>query len=141
MKRLIALDLGTKKCGIAISDPLQIIAQPLETIFYDAQDFDTILKRLDDIKNDKGIIEAFILGNPLMPSGDASIMSGIVNKFKIKLEDYFKIPVILFDERYTSKQATTIMVDMNMSRSKQKKNRDKLAAQIILENYLIYKTK
>ncbi|MGL5733006.1 MAG: Holliday junction resolvase RuvX [Metamycoplasmataceae bacterium] len=139
MKRLIALDLGTKKCGIAMTDPLQIISQPLETIFYEAQDFEKILLRLEEIKLEQGPIEAFILGNPLMPSGDASIMSNIVTKFKIKLEDYFKIPVILFDERYTSKQSTKIMIDMNMSRSKQKMNRDKLAAQIILENYLQYK--
>ena len=139
MKRLAALDLGTKKCGIAITDPLQIISQPLETIFYEAQNFDKILIRLSDIKKEQGAIEAFILGNPLMPSGDASIMSGIVEKFKIQLENYFDLPVILFDERYSSKQSTKIMIDMNMSRSKQKQNRDKLAAQIILENYLMYK--
>ncbi len=139
MKRLVALDLGTKKCGIAITDPLQIISQPLETIFYEAQNFDKILIRLSDIKKEQGAIEAFILGNPLMPSGDASIMSGIVEKFKIQLENYFDLPVILFDERYSSKQSTKIMIDMNMSRSKQKQNRDKLAAQIILENYLMYK--
>ncbi len=139
MKRLIALDLGTKKCGIAITDPLQIISQPLETIYYDAQDFNKILIRLEDIMREQGAIEAFILGNPLMPSGDASIMSGVVEKFKKQLENYFELPVILFDERYSSKQSTKIMVDMNMSRSKQKQNRDKLAAQIILENYLMYK--
>lgn len=139
MKRLIALDLGTKKCGIAITDPLQIISQSLETIFYEVQDFQKILFRLVEIIREKGEIEAFILGNPLMPSGDPSNMSVIVGKFKIKLEDYFKLPVILFDERYSSKQSTKIMVDMNMSRNNQKKNRDKLAAQIILENYLMYK--
>ena len=139
MKRLIALDLGTKKCGIAITDPLQIISQPLETIYYDAQDFNKILIRFEDIMREQGAIEAFILGNPLMPSGDASIMSGVVEKFKKQLENYFELPVILFDERYSSKQSTKIMVDMNMSRSKQKQNRDKLAAQIILENYLMYK--
>ncbi|MGL5591079.1 MAG: Holliday junction resolvase RuvX [Metamycoplasmataceae bacterium] len=137
MKRLMALDLGTKKCGIAITDPLQIISQPLETIFYEVQDFDKVLSRLEEIKLEKGPIEAFILGNPLMPSGDSSIMSNIVAKFKVKLEDHFKIPVILFDERYTSKQSTNIMIEMNLSRKKQKNNRDKLAAQIILENYLL----
>ncbi|MGL4251980.1 MAG: Holliday junction resolvase RuvX [Metamycoplasmataceae bacterium] len=137
MKRLMALDLGTKKCGIAITDPLQIISQPLETIFYEVQDFDKVLSRLEEIKLEKGPIEAFILGNPLMPNGDSSIMSKIVAKFKVKLEDHFKIPVILFDERYTSKQSTNIMIEMNLSRKKQKNNRDKLAAQIILENYLL----
>ncbi len=139
MKRLIALDLGTKKCGVAITDPLQIISQGLETIYYDAQNFEKILLRLSDIKKEYNNIEAFILGNPLMLSGDASIMSIIVEKFKIKLENHFKLPVILFDERYTSKQSTKIMIKMNMTRAKQKQNRDKLAAQIILENYLIYK--
>lgn len=139
MKRLIALDLGTKKCGIAITDPLQIISQPLETIFYDAQDFEKIIIRLDEIRKEQGPIEAFILGNPLMPSGDPSIMSNIVEKFKLKLEKHFEIPVILFDERYSSKQSTKIMIEMNMKRSKQKQNRDKIAAQIILENYLMYK--
>ncbi|MGL5205547.1 MAG: Holliday junction resolvase RuvX [Metamycoplasmataceae bacterium] len=139
MKRLIALDLGTKKCGIAITDPLQIISQPLETIFYEAQDFNKIIARLEEINLEQGPIEALVLGNPLMPSGDASIMSNIVTKFKIKLETNFNIPVILFDERYSSKQSTERMIDMNMSRSKQKMNRDKMAAQIILENYLLYK--
>jgi putative Holliday junction resolvase len=136
MKRLIALDLGTKKCGVAITDPLQIIAQSLEIIQYDAQDFEKIFLRLVEIKQEYGQIEAFILGNPLMPSGDPSIMSKIVEKFKVKLQDYFQIPVILVDERYSSKQSTQMMVEMNMTRQKQKQNRDKLAAQIILTNYL-----
>ncbi|MGL6125152.1 MAG: Holliday junction resolvase RuvX [Metamycoplasmataceae bacterium] len=139
MKRLVALDLGTKKCGIAITDPMQIISQPLETIFYEKQDFKKILTRLADIIKEWGEVEAIILGNPLLPSGDSSNMSVIVEKFKINLEEHFKIPVILFDERYTSKQSTKIMIDMNMSRLKKKKNRDKLAAQIILENYLQYR--
>ncbi|MGL5205287.1 MAG: Holliday junction resolvase RuvX, partial [Metamycoplasmataceae bacterium] len=137
----IALDLGTKKCGIAMTDPLQIIAQPLEVVFYEAQKFEKILARLQEIKHKQGPIEAFILGNPLMPSGDASNMSNIVNKFKIELENNLNIPVILFDERYSSKQSTKIMIDMNMSRLQQKKNRDKFAAQIILENYLLFKNK
>jgi putative Holliday junction resolvase len=136
MKRLVGLDLGTKKCGLAITDPLQIIAQSLEIIFYDAQDFEKIFLRLEEIKIEYGPIEAFILGNPLMPSGDASIMSKIVEKFKARLEERFQIPVILVDERYSSKQSTKIMIDMNMSRQKQKQNRDKVAAQIILSNYL-----
>lgn len=139
MKRLIGLDLGTKKCGVAITDPLQIISQGLEIINYDAQDFDKVLLRLEYIKKEYDNVEAFILGNPLMPSGDQSIMSNIVLKFKTKLENYFDLPVILVDERYSSKQSTAIMIDMNMSRKKQKNNRDKLAAQIILENYLTYK--
>ena len=139
MMRLVALDLGTKKCGLAITDPLQIIAQSLEIIYYEAQDFEKIFLRLLEIKKEYGPIEAFVLGNPLMPSGDASIMSNIVSKFKVKLEEYFSIPVILVDERYSSKQSTQIMIDMKMSRQKQKQNRDKLAAQIILNNYLALK--
>lgn len=139
MKRLIGLDLGTKKCGVAITDPLQIISQGLEIINYSAQDFDILLLRLENITKKYNNVEAFILGNPLMPSGDQSIMSNIVLKFKIKLENHFNLPVILVDERYSSKQSTAIMIDMNMSRKKQKNNRDKIAAQIILENYLLYK--
>ncbi|MDK2819599.1 MAG: Holliday junction resolvase RuvX [Mycoplasmataceae bacterium] len=138
MARIIALDLGTKKCGIAMTDPLKIISQGLEIIYYDAQDFDKIIFRIEEIIKKYGEVETFILGNPLMLSGDLSNMSKIVIKFKDKLVNHFKINTILVDERYSSKESTNIMINMNMSRSKQKKNRDKLAAQIILENFLRY---
>lgn len=138
MGRIIALDLGTKKCGIAITDPLKIISQGLEIVYYEAQDFDKILLRVEEIIQEYGEVETFVLGNPLMPSGDLSNMSKIVIKFKDKLTKHFNINTILVDERYSSKESTNIMINMNLSRSQKKKNKDKLAAQIILENFLIY---
>ncbi|MGL4343087.1 MAG: Holliday junction resolvase RuvX [Metamycoplasmataceae bacterium] len=136
MNRILAIDLGIKKSGIAISDPLQIIAQPFSLIKYEANDFSTLIKELEKIILEKSPIEKIILGYPLSLNNQENIMSKKVLEFKKILENKLNIEIILMDERFTSKQSTKIMQEMNMNNKKKKENRDIIAAQIILQNYL-----
>ena len=140
--RLLALDLGTKKCGIAITDPMQIISQPLETFYYQSQNFIDLINHLVIIIEKFQPIEKVILGYPQTNYQITNPMSKIVDKFYKQLKNHFnELEIILFNEANTSKAADQIMHQMNLSNKKKKQNRDQLAAQKILENYLFYNKK
>ena len=140
--RLLALDLGTKKCGIAITDPMQIISQPLETFYYQSQNFIDLINHLVTIIEKFQPIEKIILGCPQTNYQITNPMSKIVQKFYKQLKNHFnEVEIILFNEANTSKAADQIMQQMNLSNKKKKQNRDQLAAQKILENYLFYNKK
>ena len=140
--RLLALDLGTKKCGIAITDPMQIISQPLETFYYQSQNFIDLINHLVTIIEQFQPIEKVILGYPQTNYQITNPMSKIVDKFYKQLKNHFnELEIILFNEANTSKAADQIMHQMNLSNKKKKQNRDQLAAQKILENYLFYNKK
>lgn len=136
--RLIGLDLGTKKCGVATTDPMKILAQPLTTIFYDCQNYTFLIEEIKKIIEDKKPVEKIILGMPLNTNGSESPMSKIVLKFKKMLEEATNLEVFLMEEKYTSKQSKEVMQQMNLSNKQKKEARDQIAAQKILENYLIY---
>lgn len=137
--RLIAIDLGSKKCGIAISDPLQIIAQPLKTIFYEKQNFSFLVIELKKIIENYHPIEKIIIGFPKNINNSLSNTGKMVLKFKNILEkEQLNIEIILIDEKYTSKYSDKIMQQIGLSNKKKKQTRDKIAAQKILENYLFY---
>lgn len=138
MKRIIALDLGTKKCGIAISDPLQIISQPLTIIYYEPQNFEFLISEIKKIIDDYKPIESILLGIPKNTRNYISPTEKIIYKFEKLIKDKFtNINIILVDENYSSKHADKLMYEMNYNKNKKKKSRDMLAAQIILENYLV----
>ena len=135
--RLIALDLGTKKCGVAITDPLQIIAQPLETIYYEHQDFDFLLNRLQQIINTYKPIEKIVIGLPLNVDKSLTPMAKIVLKFEKQLKSFINIDTVFQDEKYTSKESDQVMQQMNLSHKQKKAKRDQIAAVKILENYML----
>lgn len=133
--RLLAIDFGTKKCGLAISDPLKIISQPLKIIFY--ENFDFLINEIEKVVNEYQPIEKIILGLTKNIDGSLSNIGKITMKFKIKLEKIFsQIQIILVDEKYTTKESKLIMKEMNISNKKKKQKKDAIAAQKILENYL-----
>ncbi|WGI36434.1 Holliday junction resolvase RuvX [Mesomycoplasma lagogenitalium] len=136
MKRKLALDLGTKTCGFSISDSLNIIAIGLENFHFPENDFSKVLVKIKEILKEYEV-DTFVLGYPLKMSGNKSDRTVMVEDFKLLLEANFQIPVIYIDERETTKRAKQIMIDAGLSRKKQKKNKDKLAAQLILEDYLM----
>lgn len=136
MKRIIALDLGTKKTGVALSDPLQIIAQAYCVIKYQADDWSYLITELKKIVEQKKPIDYFIIGYPLSLNNSQSMMSEKVLKFKDLLIKNFEYKVILEDEKFSSKNALKIMTDLDLSIKNKKKSRDALAAQIILEQHL-----
>lgn len=140
--RLLALDLGTKKCGIAITDPMQIISQPLETFYYQSQNFVDLINHLLIIIEKYQPIQKIILGIPYTNYQITNPMSKIVQKFYQQIKIHIKnLEIVLFNEEKTSKAADQIMSEMNLSNKKKKQNRDQLAAQKILENYLFYNKK
>lgn len=138
-KRIIALDMGDKTIGIAISDPLLITAQGLET--YERigikRDTDYILNLLKEYD-----CETLVIGLPLNLNGSDSIQTEKVRDFRIKLENKAKsnsLSHIQFkwqDERFTTVIAEDVLIKGNVSREKRKKVIDKQAAVLILQSYL-----
>ena len=133
LSRIIAIDYGEKRIGLALTDPLFIFAYPFKTLPNDSNFFNELRK----IINEQNILK-IILGYPLKESGDLSSITEEVLKFKKKLENAFKLEVVLKDERYTSSIAKEII---NKTVTKKSKRRDKglidkSSAAIILQDYL-----
>jgi len=131
--RLIGIDLGTKKVGIARTDLLKLSVNPVGTFKRD-----TVIDELrKQIKDDT--IDGIVIGWPLEPDGSEGHMTEMVDKFIGELHDVFPdLPIEKVDERYTSKQAVQNMIDAGVPRMKRrdKKRIDRTAAAIILQNYL-----
>lgn len=129
--RIMAIDYGKKRVGIALTDPLGIISQPLITIQIKSQK--ELLKKILGIinENDVGLI---IIGNPLSHYGKATQMSHEIERFVKRLKKNNNIEIKLWDERFTSQYAANILKDMNIKQ--QKGAVDKIAASIMLDEYL-----
>ena len=135
--RLIAIDFGTKKSGIAISDPLKIIAQPLKTIFYKELNFSFITEEIKKIIDEYKPIEKIILGITTNLDNSISNTGKIILKFYDFLQKELpNITIVLFDEKYSTKKAKEIMTEMKLSIKQKKERKDALAAQKILEDYM-----
>lgn len=133
--RVIGLDLGNRTVGIALSDYLGIIANPVGTFRFEEQDLDSALEQVVAVIKENQV-EKIVLGLPKNMNGTIGPQAEYCLKFKEMLEEATKLEVIMIDERLTSRQADVIMLKADMSRQKRKKNVDKLAATIILQTYL-----
>lgn len=136
LARILALDYGEKRIGIAITDELQIIASGLATI-----DTKKIFSFLTDyLKNEN--VELFIVGEPKQLNYTESESEQFIKPFLEKLDQTFpKIPVRRIDERFTSKMAFQSMIESGLNR-KQRKNKsliDEISATLILQSYLYNK--
>lgn len=133
--RVLGLDLGNRTIGMAISDYLGIIANPIGTDRFDDQDLDKalefVLKRIEEYSVDK-----IVLGLPKNMNGSIGFQAEYCLHFKEMLEKATGLEVVMIDERLTSKEVDVIMLQADLSRQKRKKNVDKLAATIILQTYL-----
>jgi len=132
-ERLIAIDYGEKRIGIAITDPLNIFVYPLVTLSNDSKYFSVFKKIIEDYH-----VVKIILGYPLKENGEESVTSKAVLKFKEELEGKINLPVELMDERYSSEIAKQRMLESVVSKKKRRDKSllDKNAAAIILEDYL-----
>ena len=134
MKKL-GLDLGNKTLGIAISDELGFFARGLETYRFEDKDFQSaleyILKVIEDNK-----IDVVVLGLPKNMDGSIGEQANYANEFKDSMLEKIDIEVVMWDERLTSKMASSMMISQNLKRKKRKKDIDKMAAVIILQGYL-----
>lgn len=131
--RKLGLDLGSKSCGIAVSDFLGITAQGKENFRFNEYDWQTLINHLRQYTAD---IDVIVLGYPTLPSGDKSQTTLMVEEFAKILENEFTLPVVFVDESRTTKTAEEVMIAAGLSREKRKLHKDKLAAQIILQDYL-----
>jgi RNAse H domain protein, YqgF family len=137
--KYLGLDLGTKTLGLAISDPLGIIATSYKILRHD-EDYDSLLPMLKE-EIEKNHIEALVLGFPKNMNNSVGERGEIALSFKEKLEEEFQLPVYMQDERLTTRQAESLLISNDTSRKKRKKVIDSLAATIILQSYLDRKEK
>ena len=133
--RCLGLDLGSKTLGMAISDYTGTIASRLDTLYFDNEDYDSLLEPLKKIVNDENI-EKIVLGLPKNMDNSIGTRAEITLEFKEMLEKTIGLEVIMVDERLTSVISNNILIEANMSRKKRKKKVDGVAAVLILQSYL-----
>ena len=131
--RLAGIDFGTVRIGVAICDPSQTIASPLET--YTRRSIELDAKYFQGLVKDERIV-GFVVGLPIHMSGDASQKSKEAVAFGEWLRTATDLPVDWIDERYTTAMAREMLSHSNLSGKKRKAQLDKLAAQILLATYL-----
>ena len=130
---LVGLDLGTKTLGVAVSDRLKIIASPLLTIQRKGTKKD-ILKLQDILKEYE--IGGFILGLPLSLDNSENRQTQLVRNFNIEINNFFKLPSILWDERFSSDVIFKELRKAKISKTKIKNKLDQQSASYILQGYL-----
>ena len=133
MGRLLAIDYGEKRLGLAISDPNQIISKPLKTIIL--SDSQYIYYELEKIISDYEI-QKLIIGLPLGMDGKKTQQTSKVEAFKEDLQNKISIPVILFDERLSSVSAKKSLISQGIKTGHNKSKIDQTAAAIFLQHFL-----
>ncbi len=137
MARVLALDYGTKRTGVAVTDELQIIASGLTTVA--TATIFTFLKEYFE----KEKVEKVIIGEPKQMDGTPSQSAEAIAKFIVKFQQEFpQMPLVKIDERFTSKMAFQTMIDSGLKK-KQRQNKgliDEISAVILLQDYLKYKS-
>lgn len=137
MARIMALDYGTKRTGIAVTDDLQIIASGLTTV-----ETKTLIPFLKDYF-EKEKVELVLVGEPKQKDGTHSRVEEDIQKFLITFSETFpQLPILRRDERFTSKMAFQTMIDSGLKK-KQRQNKaliDEISATIILQDYLSSKS-
>lgn len=135
MERVLGLDLGSRTLGVAVSDPLGMIARTVETFRFEEDDYESALKRTGELIKEYSI-KRIVLGLPKHMNGDIGIRGEISIEFKTSLEEMYGIPVELVDERLTTVAAQKMLISADVSRKKRKKVVDQVAAVQILQGYL-----
>jgi putative Holliday junction resolvase len=135
--RLLGIDYGTKRVGVAVSDMFQQIASPLHN-------YTRVTRRTDEwfFRNlvDEYEAAGFVVGLPVHMSGDESQKSGEARKYAAWLTKITSLPVDFQDERYSSSRAEALLMQAQMTAKQRKARVDKLAAQILLQEFLDSRT-
>ena len=132
MARVLGIDFGEKRVGLALSDRLKLIASPYKTINYVSEN--DLISKIKKIVFEKEI-KIFVLGLPLNMKGEDSAQTKKVRKFK-KLLSILSLPIVYEDERFSSIIAKNSLVLQNVKTGNNKSEIDKTAAAIILQQYL-----
>ena len=134
MGRVMALDVGDVRIGVAVSDLMGIIANPLET-YTRKGNLDVDAQYIVDLAKSKEV-SLFISGLPLGLKGQENEQTAKTREFVDKIKEICDIPVEYLDERFTTISAERVLIEGNVRRENRKKVIDKVAATIILQNYL-----
>jgi putative Holliday junction resolvase len=132
-KRILALDPGTKRIGVALSDELGWTAQPLET--YERKALPADLAHIRDLVG-KHEVKAIVVGLPLRLDGQIGPAAQQVQQFMEHLQKAVDVPVIAWDERLTTRSAEELLIAADVSRKKRKGAVDRVAAALLLKSYL-----
>lgn len=136
MKRILGLDVGTKTVGVAVSDPFGWTAQGLEIIQIDEANGKYGLERLGEIITEYEV-KKVVIGLPKNMDGTLGERAEASKAYGERIIEAFKLPVVYEDERLTTAQANRMMIEEgDVSRRKRKQVIDKIAAMMILQNYL-----
>jgi putative Holliday junction resolvase len=133
MSRFLALDHGTKRIGVAVSDELKMIAQPLEYI--PTEPFDAFLVRFKQILREKEV-ELVFVGMPRNMDGSYGPATEKVREFIAAITPEIGVPIRTLDERLTSAQANRVLLQGNVRRADRKEKVDAMAAAILLQSHL-----
>jgi len=133
MGRILGIDYGTKRIGLAVTDPLKMFASPMKTV--STAEFDSFIK--DYLKTEE--IDAFVIGYPVQMNNKPSESVNYINPFIKKLKKTFpEKDIYLVDERFTSRMALRTMIDGGVKKSdrRNKSMIDKISSSIILQSFL-----
>jgi putative Holliday junction resolvase len=133
MARLLSIDYGSKRCGIAVTDPMQLIASPLDTVAsHELMNF-----LVEYFKQEE--VQTVVLGKPLQMNGEPSESFLLADRFRQAFRKrYPGIPIVWEDERYTSAIASRALIEGGMKKSERKNKAavDKVSAALILQSYM-----
>ena len=133
--RILALDVGKKRIGLAVTDELGLTAQGIDTLYRGRIRED--LAYLKQVVADWQV-GLFLIGRPLHMSGDESRQSAYTEEFAERLRGMFELPIVFWDERLTSAEAERMLRQAGASTDQKKKAVDRLAAVLLLQSYLEY---
>jgi putative Holliday junction resolvase len=131
--RILAVDFGTRRIGLAVSDALGITAQGLATL--ERTQLDRDLRHIAALAEEYAV-ERVIVGNPLSASGRDNVMSRRAAEFAAKLQRRVSCPVELWDERLTSVEANRVLRESGMGIEKRRRAADRVAVTLLLQQYL-----
>lgn len=131
--RVMALDVGGRRIGVALSDPTRVLASPLTTLR--AEPRDRAIGEIAALVRRHEIVEV-VVGLPLTLSGEVGPQAQVIQQFADLLKAALSIPIHLFDERLTTVAAERMMLDLGMKPEQRRARIDEVAASIILQDFL-----
>jgi putative holliday junction resolvase len=131
--KLLGIDYGQRRIGVAASDDTGTLALPLEQV--DAEPLARACERIATLARDRGA-ECLVVGMPRNMDGTYGLAAESVRAFIVELKKFTGVGIVTWDERLSTAQAERAMVEADYSRKRRRAQRDALAAQLILQNYM-----
>jgi putative pre-16S rRNA nuclease len=131
-RRIMGIDPGERRIGVALSDPLGIIAQPHSVL---DRSYGDLLERLRDLAEEHDVTQ-IVVGLPVSLSGSESGSTAAARRLADSIETAIGLPVVLHDERFTSVEAERALLAGDVSRAGRRAKRDMVAAAVMLQSYL-----